>query len=64
LIIWIVAIGRQMISDPDAAGKIIAGKSSEIVRCEECMACFATIWSGKPLACKVNKNLPGATRSA
>jgi 2,4-dienoyl-CoA reductase-like NADH-dependent reductase (Old Yellow Enzyme family) len=60
----IVAIGRQMIADPDAAGKILAGKSSEIVRCEECMTCFAAIWSEKPLACKVNKNLPGAARSA
>ena len=28
----IVAIGRQMIADPDAAGKILAGKGDEIVR--------------------------------
>jgi 2,4-dienoyl-CoA reductase-like NADH-dependent reductase (Old Yellow Enzyme family) len=59
----IVAIGRQMIVDPDAAGKILAGKSDEIIPCEECMTCFATIGSGKPMACKVNKNLPGASRS-
>jgi len=64
LAIDIVAIGRQMIADPDTAGKILAGKSTEIVRCEECMTCFATIGSGKPLACKVNKNLTGAARSA
>jgi 2,4-dienoyl-CoA reductase-like NADH-dependent reductase (Old Yellow Enzyme family) len=60
----IVAIGRQMIADPDATGKILAGKSSEIVPCEECMTCLATIGRGKPMACKVNKNLPGAARSA
>jgi 2,4-dienoyl-CoA reductase-like NADH-dependent reductase (Old Yellow Enzyme family) len=60
----IVAIGRQMIADPDAAGKILAGKGAEIVPCEECMTCFATIGSGKPMACKVKKNLPGASRSA
>ena len=54
----IVAIGRQMIADPGAAGKILAGKSGEIVQCEECMACFASIYKAKPLACKVNKNLP------
>jgi 2,4-dienoyl-CoA reductase-like NADH-dependent reductase (Old Yellow Enzyme family) len=60
----IVAIGRQMIADPDAAGKILAGKSSEIVPCEECMTCYATIGRGKPMACKVNRNLPGTPRSA
>lgn len=53
----IVAIGRQMIADPEAAGKILNGNIDKIVRCEECMACFASIGSGKPLACKVNKNL-------
>ena len=60
----IVAIGRQMIADPDAAGKILSGKSSEIVPCEECMTCYATIGRGKPMACKVNRNLPGTPRSA
>ncbi len=60
----IVAIGRQMIADPDAAGKILAGKGDEIVRCDECMTCFATIGSGKPMGCKVNRDLPGSRRSA
>ena len=45
-------------------GKILAGKSSEIITCEECMTCFATIGCGAPMACKVNHNLPGAARSA
>jgi 2,4-dienoyl-CoA reductase-like NADH-dependent reductase (Old Yellow Enzyme family) len=56
----VVAIGRQMIADPDSAGKILAGKDSDVIRCEECMACFASIRKGAPLTCKVNKNLPGA----
>ena len=59
----IVAIGRQMIADPAAAGKILAGKGDEIVRCDECMTCFASIRSEKPMACKVNRNLPGSRRS-
>jgi 2,4-dienoyl-CoA reductase-like NADH-dependent reductase (Old Yellow Enzyme family) len=54
----VVAIGRQMIVDPDSAGKILAGKSDEIIPCEECMTCFATIGQAKPMACKVNRNLP------
>ncbi|NNL74764.1 MAG: NADH:flavin oxidoreductase [Desulfobacterales bacterium] len=60
----IVAIGRQMIADPDAAGKILAGNGDQIVRCDECMTCFATIGRGKPMGCKVNRNLPGSRRSA
>jgi 2,4-dienoyl-CoA reductase-like NADH-dependent reductase (Old Yellow Enzyme family) len=60
----IVAIGRQMIADPDAAGKLLAGKPDEIIRCDECMTCFATIRKGKPMGCKVNRNLPGSRRSA
>jgi 2,4-dienoyl-CoA reductase-like NADH-dependent reductase (Old Yellow Enzyme family) len=59
----IVAIGRQMIVDPAAAGKILAGKSNEIIACEECMTCFASLGAGKAMACKVNRNLPRPTRS-
>ena len=60
----IVAIGRQMIADPNAAEKILAGKAGEIVSCEECMTCFATIGRGVPMACKVNRDLPGSPGSA
>ncbi len=59
----IVAIGRQMIADPDTAGKILAEKGDQIVRCDECMTCFATIGSGKPMGCKVNRSLPGSART-
>ena len=60
-LIDVVAIGRQMIADPDSAGKILAEKYSEIVPCEECMTCFASIRKGKPMICKVNRNLPGVS---
>jgi 2,4-dienoyl-CoA reductase-like NADH-dependent reductase (Old Yellow Enzyme family) len=52
-----VAIGRQMISDPDTAKKILAGQSAEIVPCKECLGCFASIGKGVPLVCAVNKNV-------
>lgn len=54
-----VAIGRQMICDPQSAKKILNGKDNEIISCEECLKCFSTIGKGSPLGCKVNENLPG-----
>jgi 2,4-dienoyl-CoA reductase-like NADH-dependent reductase (Old Yellow Enzyme family) len=54
----IVAIGRQMIVDPETVGKILSGKGDEIIPCEECMTCFATIGRGAAMSCKVNRNLP------
>ena len=56
----LVAIGRQMIADPDSAGKVLAGKESEIIPCKECMACFASLRKGS-IMCKVNRNLPWAS---
>ena len=53
-----VAIGRQMICDPLSAGKILNGKDNEIIACDECLKCFATIGKGSPMGCKINKNLP------
>jgi 2,4-dienoyl-CoA reductase-like NADH-dependent reductase (Old Yellow Enzyme family) len=58
-LIDIVAIGRQMIADPGSAGKILAGKADEIIPCEECMTCFASLRQGRPVVCKVNRNLRG-----
>ncbi len=55
-----IAIGRQMICDPDTAGKILSEREDQIILCQECMKCFATIGRGVPMACKVNKNLPFA----
>ncbi len=58
----LVAVGRQMIADPESAGKILLGKESDIIPCRECMACFASLRKG-PLICKVNRNLPWAAGS-
>ncbi len=59
-----IAIGRQMIADPDTAGKILAGREKEIVPCRECLACFATVLKGKPVACSANRNITGTPRFA
>lgn len=56
----LVAVGRQMIADPDSAGKLLTGKESEIIPCKECMACFASLRKGS-IMCKVNRNLPWAS---
>jgi len=53
----LVAIGRQMICDPDTAEKILSGRDDQILECEACQACFACLSKGKPLQCKQNKNL-------
>ncbi len=53
-----VAVGRQMICDPACAKKMLAGNDAGIIPCDECLACFASIGKGKPLACKVNRDLP------
>ncbi len=54
----LVAIGRQMICDPDTAEKILSGRDDQILECEACQACFACLGKGKPIQCKQNKNLP------
>ncbi len=53
-----IAIGRQMICDPASAQKLLKGRGEDIIPCDECLKCFATIGKGVPMACKVNKNLP------
>lgn len=55
----LVAIGRQMIADPETAGKILSGRGSEIVQCKECNSCFASIRKDVGLVCAVNKNPAG-----
>ncbi|MBT3177723.1 MAG: NADH:flavin oxidoreductase [Desulfobacula sp.] len=56
--IEMVAIGRQMICDPLSAKKMLNGKDSEIIACDECLKCLTTIGKGSPMECKINKNLP------
>jgi len=56
--IEMIAIGRQMICDPKTAGKMLAGNDKDIIACDECLKCFATIGKGERMACKVNQDLP------
>ena len=56
--IEMVAIGRQMICDPQTARKMLDGNDNDIIPCDECLKCFASLGKGVPMACKVNKNLP------
>jgi 2,4-dienoyl-CoA reductase-like NADH-dependent reductase (Old Yellow Enzyme family) len=54
----LIAVGRQMICDPETARKMLDGNDDDIILCDECLKCFTTIRRGEPMACKVNKNLP------
>ena len=56
--IEMVAVGRQMICDPQSAKKMLDDKDNEIIPCDECLKCFATIGKGSPMECKINTNLP------
>ena len=52
----LVALARPLIADPLAAGKLLAGQDAAIVRCKECLGCFAAIRKG-PIHCSVNPEL-------
>lgn len=52
----LVALGRPLIADFRAAGKLLTGRDAEIEPCRECLACFASIRRG-PIHCTVNKGL-------
>jgi 2,4-dienoyl-CoA reductase-like NADH-dependent reductase (Old Yellow Enzyme family) len=49
----LVALARPLIADPQAAAKLLAGQDDAIVRCRECLACFAAIRKGA-IRCSVN----------
>lgn len=53
------ALGRQMIADPDTAGKILEDRDGEVVLCRECWGCFNSIGKGGRVVCSTNRNLPG-----
>ena len=52
-----IAIGRQMICDPRTAGKMLGKNDQDIIPCDDCLKCFATIGKGDPMGCKINQNL-------
>jgi 2,4-dienoyl-CoA reductase-like NADH-dependent reductase (Old Yellow Enzyme family) len=49
----LIALARPLIADPRAAAKLLAGQDAGIVRCKECLACFAAIRKG-PIRCSMN----------
>ncbi len=49
----LVALSRPLIADPLVAGKLLAGQDDAIIRCKECLSCFAAIRKG-PIKCAVN----------
>lgn len=55
----LIAIGRQLLVDPAAAGKILGDREGEMVRCRECMGCFASLAKTSPITCAVNRDLVG-----
>ncbi len=52
----LIAIARQVIADPQSPRKILEGRDDSIVRCKECMSCFAAIRLGA-IRCSVNSSL-------
>jgi len=52
----LVALGRPLIADPQAAAKLLAGREEEILPCRECHACFKGIRDGS-VRCSVNEAL-------
>ena len=52
----LIALGRQVIADPQSPRKILEGADGGVVRCKECMSCFASIRQGS-IRCAVNQEL-------
>lgn len=50
----LVALGRQMIADPDYPRKVLAGKPETIRRCVRCNECLGSVLSYRGLDCAVN----------
>lgn len=52
----LVAVARQLIADPLTVGKLLGGREDAILRCKECLACFAAIRKGA-ITCTVNQEI-------
>ncbi|MHB1004902.1 MAG: oxidoreductase [Chloroflexota bacterium] len=54
-----VALGRQMLADPDFAVKAAEGRTDEIRQCLACTSpqCHGRIWTNLPVGCVVNPEL-------
>lgn len=49
-----IAIGRQIIADPDYPQKVLAGKPETIRRCLRCNECLGEVMKSKGISCAVN----------
>lgn len=52
----LVAVARQLIADPLTVEKLLGRREDTILRCKECLACFAAIRKGA-ITCTVNPEL-------
>ena len=59
----LVALGRQLLADPQWPQKVQEGRAEEIVLCRYCTFCAEEMRAGRPIACPVNPRLgmEGAT---
>ncbi len=53
----LIAMGRQLIVDPDAPIKELRGRADEIKHCKEDLLCLSGV-ADRPMRCAVNKSLP------
>ncbi len=54
----LVAIGRQLICDPETFKKAKEGRLDDIIRCDECATCQKMLGQpGRTVKCKLNKNV-------
>lgn len=51
-----VALGHQMLADPEWANKVKTGQSNDIIPCIGCNECLYAGFSGKCWSCSVNPN--------
>ncbi|MFA9565443.1 MAG: FAD-dependent oxidoreductase, partial [Acidimicrobiales bacterium] len=66
----LIAMGRQMLADPETAGKLIEGRPEDIRPCINCYVCVASPFFDRRVHCAVNpalgheSELADATRTA
>lgn len=49
-----IAMGRQLIADPDTPNKLSSGGMQDIRRCIYCDVCVNQFYMGQPIACAIN----------
>ena len=49
-----LALGRQILADPDCPNKIMEGRQDEIRQCLRCNECIASAGKGVALKCAIN----------